>query len=61
MCVAGRTIVAGDLRALSVTQFEHAKEVMTAIVKDSLPRASATTFDDAYPPLAPTLGTSGCS
>jgi len=55
--VAGRTIVAGDLRALTVPQFEHAKEVMTAIVKDSLPRASATiTFDDAYPPLAPTAG-----
>lgn len=55
--VAGRTMVAGDLRALSVPQFDHAKEVMTAIVKDSLPRASATiTFDDGYPPLAPTAG-----
>jgi len=55
--VAGRAVVAGDLRALSVPQFDHAKETMTAIVKASLPRTSATiSFDDAYPPLAPTAG-----
>jgi glutamate carboxypeptidase len=55
--VAGRTVVAGDLRALSVQQFDHAKQVMAAIVKESLPRTSATiTFDDGYPPLAPAAG-----
>ena len=55
--VSGRVVVAGDLRALSVPQFDHAKEVMTAIVKDSLPRTGATiSFDDGYPPLAPAAG-----
>ncbi|HEX5070150.1 MAG TPA: M20/M25/M40 family metallo-hydrolase [Vicinamibacterales bacterium] len=55
--VAGKTIVAGDVRALSVPQFDRAKQAMTAIVKDSLPRTSATImFDDGYPPLAPAPG-----
>lgn len=55
--VAGRTVVAGDLRALSIPQFDHAKQTMTAIVAESLPHTSAKiTFDDSYPPLAPTAG-----
>ncbi len=55
--VARTAHAAGDLRALSLVQFESAKETMNAIVADALPGTSARlTFDDGYPPLAPTAG-----
>jgi glutamate carboxypeptidase len=55
--IAEHTVVTGDVRALSLGQFESAKKAMQEIVAASLPRTSATlTFDDGYPPLAPTPG-----
>ncbi len=55
--VAGHAVVAGDLRALTVAQFEKAKATMRAIVAESLPKTNATiTFDEGYPPLAPAPG-----
>jgi glutamate carboxypeptidase len=55
--VAERTVVAGDLRALTVEQFERARAAMQAVVGASLPHTSAEiTFDEGYPPLAPTPG-----
>lgn len=55
--VAGRVVVAGDLRALTNEQFEKAKAAMRAIVAASLPKTQAEiVFDDGYPPLAPTAG-----
>ena len=55
--IAEHTVVAGDLRALSQEQFAAAKKAMQEIVAGSLARTSATlTFDDGYPPLAPTPG-----
>ena len=55
--VAEHAVVSGDLRALSREQFEKAKKTMTEIVGASLPHTSATiTFDEGYPPMAPTDG-----
>jgi glutamate carboxypeptidase len=55
--VAEHALVSGDLRALSVEQFAEARQKMEAIVSDSLPHTSAAiTFDEGYPPLAPTEG-----
>jgi glutamate carboxypeptidase len=55
--VAANALVTGDLRALTLEQFERAKATMRAIVAESLPRTSARiSFDDGYPPLAPTAG-----
>ncbi len=55
--IAEHTVVTGDVRALSPGQFEAAKTTMRDIVAASLPQTSATlTFDDGYPPLAPTPG-----
>ena len=55
--IAEHTVVTGDLRALSIEQFERAKKAMEAIVANSLPQTSATiTFEEGYPPLAPTPG-----
>ena len=53
--IAEHTVVTGDVRALSLEQFAAAKKAMQDIVAASLPKTSATlTFDDGYPPLAPT-------
>ena len=51
-------IVSGDLRALSVEQFAQARRRMEAIVaSSSLAQTKASiTFDEGYPPLAPTDG-----
>ncbi len=51
-------IVSGDLRALSREQFAEARKRMEAIVaSSSLAQTKATiTFDEGYPPLAPTDG-----
>jgi len=55
--VAERTLVAGDLRALTNDQFDKAIAAMKAIVAASLPHTEATiTFDEGYPPLAPSVG-----
>ena len=53
-----RAIVSGDLRALSVEQFAQARKRMEAIVaSSSLAQTRASiTFDEGYPPLAPSEG-----
>jgi len=55
--VAGEAIATGDLRAISPEQLQSAKRAMTEIAAAHLPQASsALTFDDSYPPMAPTAG-----
>jgi glutamate carboxypeptidase len=55
--IAEHAVVSGDLRALSREQFDKAKAAMTEIVAASLPHTSSTiTFDEGYPPMAPTPG-----
>ena len=55
--VAEHTEVSGDLRALSPEQLAKAKKTMQQIVARHLPKTSAEiTFDDGYPPMAPTAG-----
>ena len=55
--VAKEMIVNGDLRALSPEQLERAKATMREIVAQHLPKTTAElTFDDGYPPMAPTDG-----
>ena len=52
-----QALVTGDMRALSTAQFAAAQKAMAAIVAESLPHTTATiTFDEGYPPLAPTDG-----
>lgn len=49
--------VTGDLRALSPEQLAHARRVMRDIVAHPLPHTkSEITFNDGYPPMAPTAG-----
>jgi glutamate carboxypeptidase len=55
--IAEHAIVDGDMRTLSAGQLARAKQTMEAIVKEALPHAQSTiTFEDGYPPLAPTDG-----
>jgi len=55
--IAEHAIVNGDMRTLSPEQLAKAKQTMKGIVKGSLPHAQSTiTFEDGYPPLAPTDG-----
>ena len=55
--IAEHAIVSGDLRTLSFEQLAKAKKTMEGIVAASLPHAQASmTFEDGYPPLAPTPG-----
>lgn len=55
--VAEHATVTGDLRAISLTQLEAARAKMTFVASQNLPGTSATlTFDDGYPPLAPSEG-----
>jgi len=55
--IAEHAVASGDLRALSREQFAKARETMQAIVAASLPQTRASiTFDDGYPPMAPTEG-----
>lgn len=55
--VAGRMEVSGDLRTLSPEQLARTKQVMRDIVSHHLPRTTAEiTFDDSYPPMAPSAG-----
>jgi glutamate carboxypeptidase len=49
--------VSGDIRALSPEQLASSKAIMLSIAAASLPKTtSELTFDDSYPPLAPTDG-----
>ena len=55
--VAEHAMVIGDLRALSSTQLDAAKKTMHQVVATNLPRTTAElTFDDSYPPMAPSDG-----
>jgi glutamate carboxypeptidase len=55
--VAESTVVTGDLRAISLPQREKAKAAMRRIVETHRPRTGAEiTFEDGYPPLAPSEG-----
>ena len=55
--VSKDAIVTGDIRAMSAEQLEKAQSVMKEIVARHLPMTEATiTFDEGYPPLAPTDG-----
>jgi glutamate carboxypeptidase len=55
--IAEHAFAAGDLRTLSTDQLENAKRSMQQIVATSLPHTQSTiTFDEGYPPLAPTEG-----
>lgn len=55
--IAEHAIVSGDLRTLSPEQLAKAKKAMEAIVAASMPHAEAAiSFEDGYPPLAPTEG-----
>lgn len=50
-------IVTGDLRVISAEALADAKSRMAAIVATASPHTTATlTFDDGYPPMAPTAG-----
>lgn len=55
--IAEHTLVAGDLRTISLEQLERAKNRMREIVADHLPGTDAEIiFNDGYPPLGPTDG-----
>ncbi|HEY7877609.1 MAG TPA: M20/M25/M40 family metallo-hydrolase [Gemmatimonadaceae bacterium] len=55
--VAQRMQVAGDLRTLSPEQLARAKQAMQGVVRQTLPHTTAElTFEDGYPPMAPTAG-----
>jgi glutamate carboxypeptidase len=55
--IAKEAIVSGDLRALSPEQLAKARATMREVVAQHLPKTTAElTFDDGYPPMAPTDG-----
>jgi len=55
--IAEHTLVAGDLRTISLEQLARTKERMKEIVADHLPGTDADIiFNDGYPPLGPTDG-----
>jgi len=55
--VAGTTTVSGDLRCITLEQRERARGLMRDVVAAHLPGTGASiTFDDGYPPLAPSPG-----
>lgn len=55
--VAESTLVEGDIRALSPEQLTRAQARMAEIVANSLPGTRASlSFDEGYPPMAPTAG-----
>ncbi|MDB4878454.1 MAG: peptidase [Gemmatimonadetes bacterium] len=54
---AEHMVVTGDLRTLSPEQHAKAQRTMREIVSHHLPKTQAEiTFDDGYPPMAPTAG-----
>lgn len=55
--VARQMTVRGDVRTLSPEQLAATQQTMRDIVSHHLPQTGATiTFDDGYPPMAPTAG-----
>jgi len=55
--VPPRAVASGDLRALSKTQLEQAKQAMLSISARNLPGTRVELeFQDSYPPMAPTEG-----
>jgi len=55
--VAKQAIVTGDIRAISPEQLKMAQDAMQSVVAKHLPQTNAVlTFDEGYPPLAPTDG-----
>ncbi len=55
--IAEHAVVSGDLRALTPEQFETAQDAMKKIAAAPLGQTTSTlTFDEGYPPLAPTEG-----
>lgn len=55
--VAQRMAVTGDIRTISPAQLERARATMRGIVAHHLPGTSSSiTFDEGYPPMAPTDG-----
>lgn len=55
--VAESARVEGDIRALSIEQLARAQARMAEIVADNLPVTRASiSFDEGYPPMAPTAG-----
>ncbi len=55
--VPRKVVVHGGMRTISVEQLARARAAMQAVVARSLPHTSATiTFEDRYPPMAPTDG-----
>ena len=55
--IAEHAVVSGDMRALTPEQFETAQEAMKKIASTPLGQTTSTlTFDEGYPPLAPTEG-----
>ncbi|WP_339786892.1 M20/M25/M40 family metallo-hydrolase [uncultured Imperialibacter sp.] len=55
--VAKDAIVTGDIRTISPEQLQRTQKTMTEIAAKHLPRTNAViTFDEAYPPFAPTDG-----
>ena len=55
--VSKEAVITGDIRAMSPEQLMKAQKVMKEIVARHLPMTDATiTFDEGYPPLAPTDG-----
>lgn len=55
--IARAAVVTGDMRTISPDQLARTKEAMRRIVAQNLPHTTATiTFEDGYPPLAPSAG-----
>ncbi|MDQ3170495.1 MAG: M20/M25/M40 family metallo-hydrolase [Acidobacteriota bacterium] len=55
--IAEHAVVSGDMRALTPEQFETARQTMERIASTPLGQTTSTlTFDEGYPPLAPTEG-----
>lgn len=55
--IAPIAIASGDLRAITPDQIKRTQEKMRAIVAAHLPQTNAEiTFDEGYPPMAPTEG-----
>lgn len=55
--VAKEVVVTGDIRTISPEQLQRTQQTMQGIVARHLPKTAATiTFEDGYPPFAPTKG-----
>ena len=55
--IAGDAVVSGDLRSISPEQLERTRRRMREIAAQNLPHTSAElTFQEGYPPMAPTEG-----